>query len=293
MGTLLTWQCPKSVAVCSHSMAGQAGAKRLWSKEIETEVTVGYSDYIIYVDESGSPNKSGSLKHSGIDPDYPIFVLNFCIFQKSYYGDIVVPKILAFKFKHFGHDNVILHEHEIHKKEGRFTFLHDEQMLTCFMNELSQLIEEIQVSVVATVIGLPYLKRHYSNPWDAYEIALFLCMERAYRFLKGAGQHNKTTHIIVEKRGKKEDGKLEKAFQHIRADKSRLDQVGPMAGFEIEFASKMVNSAGLQLADLMARPIGLQVLRPEQSNRSWNIIKDKIVCSSDGQIEGYGLKKFP
>jgi len=46
---------------------------------------VGFSDYVIYVDESGDH----SLKT--IDPDFPVFALDFCIFEKRRYFEAVVP----------------------------------------------------------------------------------------------------------------------------------------------------------------------------------------------------------
>ncbi len=39
-----------------------------------------HSDYIVYVDESGDHSLSS------IDEGYPIFVLSFCVFQKTYYS---------------------------------------------------------------------------------------------------------------------------------------------------------------------------------------------------------------
>ncbi|MDQ6991340.1 MAG: DUF3800 domain-containing protein [Mariprofundaceae bacterium] len=48
--------------------------------------------------------------------------------------------------------------------------------------------------------------------------------------------------------------------------------------FDIKFADKRMNSAGLQLADLLARPVGLHVLRPKQSNRAFDILKPKFYC---------------
>jgi len=36
-----------------------------------------YSDYVIYVDESGDHTLTA------IDRDYPVFVLDFCIFRKD------------------------------------------------------------------------------------------------------------------------------------------------------------------------------------------------------------------
>lgn len=44
----------------------------------------------------------------------------------------------------------------------------------------------------------------------------------------------------------------------------------------MKFASKNHNSTGLQLADLIARPIGMKTLKPEQSNRAYEIIKEKF-----------------
>ena len=76
-----------------------------------------FSDYIVYVDESGDHG----LKT--IDPNYPVFVLAFCIFHKQRYVEQIVPAIQGFKLKHFGHDQVILHETDIRKDRGDFSIL--------------------------------------------------------------------------------------------------------------------------------------------------------------------------
>ena len=47
---------------------------------------------------------------------------------------------------------------------------------------------------------------------------------------------------------------------------------------EPRFVKKAINSTGLQLADLTARPIALDVLRPGQSNRAYEIIKRKLTA---------------
>ena len=67
-----------------------------------------FSDYVIYVDESGD---HGLVS---IDQQYPIFVLVFCIFKKQDYL-ATVQKVQQFKFRHFGHDMVILHESDIRR----------------------------------------------------------------------------------------------------------------------------------------------------------------------------------
>lgn len=48
-----------------------------------------------------------------------------------------------------------------------------------------------------------------------------------------------------------------------------------MAGFYGPW-DKRTNSEGLQFADIIARPIGLSVLKPEQPNRAFTILRDKL-----------------
>ena len=244
---------------------------------------VTYSDYVIFVDESGDH----SLEV--IDGDYPVFVLDFCIFRKDHYLK-VLPKIHAFKFEYFGHDSVVLHEHDIRKQKPPFLFLKDKTKRAAFMKGLTDLVEKANFTVVATVINKHKLAGTYANPTNPYELALQYCMERAYYYLREKGQHKRTTHIVVERRGRREDDELELAFRRIR-DSSYIQ--GKMPNFEIIFADKKINSAGLQLADLTVRPIGRYVLDPKQLNRAWEIIQNKLYRNPEGDFNGWGLKVFP
>lgn len=243
-----------------------------------------FSDYIIYVDESGDHGLHA------IDPHYPIFVLNFCIFEKRAYVERVVPEFQSFKFRHFGHDQVILHEHAIRKQRPPFAFLSKRSRRDGFMNDLSTIIEAIPVTMIAAVIDKRKLNHRYAIPANPYELALLFCLERAYRFLTERGQHAPTTHIVAESRGRREDSELKEAFEGFcRGD----NWLGADFPFVLEFAHKRSNAAGLQLADLTARPIGLSVLRPDQPNRAWEVIRTKLRASPEGRIDGYGLKVFP
>lgn len=62
--------------------------------------------------------------------------------------------------------------------------------------------------------------------------------------------------------------------------------------FEIIFANKKTNSCGLQIADLVAHPIGRYVINTEQESRSFKILEKKIL-GRNGKKDGYGLKVFP
>ncbi|OQX73401.1 MAG: 3-deoxy-D-manno-octulosonic acid transferase [Campylobacteraceae bacterium 4484_4] len=240
-----------------------------------------FSEYIIYVDESGD--------HSLVsgNPQYPLFVLAFCIFRKESYRQSAVTKLKSFKFKHFGHDMVILHENEIRRDKGAFRFLKSLEKKERFIGELTQIIDEEEFTVIATVIRKDKLQVKTNNPYD---IALRFCLERAYMFLKEKDMNDKLTHVVVERRGKKEDEALELEFRRICQGHNFTGENFP---FEIVMASKYSNSAGLQLADMIARPIGISVLKPQQENRAYEIIKRKLHRNRQGKVNGIGLKIFP
>ena len=63
--------------------------------------------------------------------------------------------------------------------------------------------------------------------------------------------------------------------------------------FALIVADKKTNSEGLQLADLTARPIGLSVLRPDQSNRAAEVLESKFYRDRKGSKWGAGLEVFP
>ena len=69
---------------------------------------------MVYVDESGDPN----LKK--INPNFPVFVLTLCVVKKEVYAEKIIPEMSKFKFRHFGHDMVVLHERDIRKQTGDF-----------------------------------------------------------------------------------------------------------------------------------------------------------------------------
>lgn len=59
------------------------------------------------------------------------------------------------------------------------------------------------------------------------------------------------------------------------------------------FSKKDANHCGLQLADLVARPIGLKQLNPTHQNRAYEVLEKKFRRSPQDRIEGWGLKCFP
>jgi hypothetical protein len=115
-------------------------------------------------------------------------------------------------------------------------------------------------------------------------------LERAFGFLKDRNHATLPAHVIVESRGKKEDAQLELAFRRACAGANQWNARLP---FEIRFSDKKANSTGMQLADLVARPIGQEVIRPGSQSRIYPVIQKKFRRSWSGKVDGWGLKVFP
>jgi hypothetical protein len=76
------------------------------------------------------------------------------------------------------------------------------------MNDLNKIISSAELTIVAAAINKKKLANSYVIPENPYELALKFCMERAFRFLDERSQTERVTHVIVEKRGLKEDREL-------------------------------------------------------------------------------------
>lgn len=248
----------------------------------------GFSDYIVFVDESGDHGMAS------INEAFPLFVLACCLISKRDYMEIVVPAIQRIKFATFGHDCIVLHERDIRRDIGPFSVLRDRDRKLAFLEALTDALAATPMTIFATVIDKRRLadRNRAENP---YEVSLRFCLERIHYKLNRLGQtrHSEgdlVTHVLCEARGTNEDQDLELAFRRICAGDNygRVDMP-----FEPVICHKKNNSIGLQLADLVARPLGMSQLRPGQPNRAWEVIQQKLDSDSRGRFQGYGLKCFP
>ena len=155
----------------SDAVAGQASPVR----------TQG--DYVVYVDESGDHGLES------IDPNYPVFVLAFVVFHKRHYAQSVVAAVEAFKFKHFGHDVVVLHETDIRKEKGAFKF-ESRAEKHAFIDELTGIIDASNFILISCVIDKRRLRERGSNPYGP----------RARGILRAVGCYDRTMLNYAESR---------------------------------------------------------------------------------------------
>jgi hypothetical protein len=245
-------------------------------------MTAPLSEYVVYVDESGDH----SLEK--IDQQFPIFVLAFCLLSRKATSALSAD-MAEIKCRHFGHDAVVFHEREIRQSSGDFKVLYDQAKRAAFFQDLDQMVRQADFTAIAIAIRKNALITTYNRPLSPYDLGVKYGVERIYAELCDRGEQGKQVTFLFERRGHKEDTELELQFRRVCAGENMQKAVMP---FEIRFIPKVANQPGLQLADLIARPIGRYVLDPTKQNRPFEAIDTKI-RRFNGRRDGYGLKIFP
>jgi hypothetical protein len=157
------------------------------------------------------------------------------------------------------------------------------------MHDVNELVQDSPFTVIA---GVVHKEKHskQQEPQNPYHLALCFGLEQIDRFLGEHGEENRQVHVVFEARGDREDKELELEFRRV-CDGNNCR--GAKFHFNFVLAQKRVNSCGLQLADLIARPLGIKVLRPDQKNRAYELIERKLYRNEKGEVMGWGLQCFP
>ncbi|MBL0717682.1 MAG: DUF3800 domain-containing protein [Alphaproteobacteria bacterium] len=222
-------------------------------------------NFIIFVDESGDHSLSK------INPEFPIFNLVFVVFEQNHYCNVVLPKFNLLKLKYFNSTNVIFHEREIRKSLNNFTILKNSVVRNNFINDVDTFLKNISFEIIT----INFLKeKNAREEVNIYSKCMEVALPIIQKFLeKNSSLENKTL-ITFEGRGKQEDRSLELEFLRETKDYQYNN-------LNIDIITKQSNSTGLQIADLIARPIANEILNSK-----------KINDIKDSNCVGFGIDKI-
>lgn len=242
--------------------------------------------YYLFIDETGDHGLTT------INPDFPMFLLCGILIAENAYENL---KTSFNTIKHglWGNKEVIFHSRDIRKCEKEFMVLFDLDKKKWFYENLNSAISSLPFTIIASAIQKDtYIRQFGKLSNDVYELALSFIIERAVFFFDDIKLTNKKLNILIEKRGKKEDKKLEEHFQRLLSRGTGYVSADRLTAYSlnIDFKHKKENINGLQLADLAAYPIARHVIEPKRANPAFELIESKIY-SKNGKR--YGLKIYP
>lgn len=245
-------------------------------------------NFVLFMDESGDHNLRS------VDPNYPVFCLAGCVFERRYYHRIVRPRIDSFKMRFWNTTQVILHSRDIRKHHGAFSFLDDDDQRREFYGALNQLVCGLDFTVLAVVIlKRPLLNQYGRWARHPYHLSLEFILERYSLLMRRRGSRS-TGYVLVESRGKREDQVLKEEYRRLTGTGTFYQDLDNITGFWME--KKAANLAGLQVADLVAYPVAVKVLRPYAEQKAFDVLVEKIDAAPGRgrrRLLGYGLKVFP
>lgn len=242
--------------------------------------------FCLYMDESGDHGLTQ------INENFPVFLLCGVLIEERNYPALR-DSINDVKAEFWGNKQVVFHSRDIRKHDKEFSILFDLAIKERFYQGINRIITNNSYTVIASAIRKDeYIKRFGRLSNDVYEIALSFIIERAVFFLDRFNVVGKELEIIIEKRGAKEDKKLEEHYQRLLARGTGYVDAARLKAYNLRiiFKSKRENINGLQLADLVAYPIARYVIDPERANPSFDMISEKIYTQKDRR---YGLKVYP
>jgi len=241
--------------------------------------------YYLFIDESGD---HGLVN---LDASFPVFVLCAMLTSEDNYF-VMRDRINLMKRNFWGNKDVILHSRDIRKCDKEFQVLFDLELKRQFYEQLNEIMLNSAYRIISSAINKSKYIKTYGKPSnDVYELSLSFIIERAI-FSLDEKQGEKQLEIVIERRGPKEDKKLDEHFQRLLSrgtsyvSAERLKQINT----KIIFKNKQQNINGLQMADLIAYPIARYVIDKNRANPAFEVIENHIYRKGGKR---YGLKIFP
>jgi hypothetical protein len=260
--------------------------------------------YRIYVDEVGNHD----MTHVD-DPNERFLALTGVILECGYTLNVLQPEVEQLKRRFFPHDPddpIIFHRKELVNKRPPFQALRDSSVEQEFNDALLNALTRWDYRVITIVIDKKAHRDQYVVwRYHPYHYCLSVMLERFVLFLHYNGQRG---DVLVESRGKNEDSKLKDSFHQLYMNGTdhipvqRWQQC--LTSGSLKVKHKDSNSAGLQLADLLAHPSRREILISKgliANDR--NTFGDQIASillrdkyhrnARSGQVDGYGRKVLP
>lgn len=240
---------------------------------------------VLFLDESGDHSLSK------IDPQYPMFVLAGCVFEMGYYEDVVVPEINSFKNDLLGNDKIILHTEDIAHNKNGFERVMEEEFRNNFYQKINAVLSKLEYKILACAIKKDeHFKKYGLAAIDPYMLSMDCIVER---FVFELEEINQSGIIIAESRNSILDNELELAFLNLKVRGTSYVSASRVkkAVSQLSIKDKKENIAGLQIADLIASPIGRSILA-KRNKIDYTMIEGKY-RNKDGKYMGYGLVVLP
>ncbi len=243
----------------------------------------------LYIDESGD-----HTYRSLDDINRRYLGLTGIAIESDYYRLEFQPKLEALKQQHFPHnpdEPVILHRTELCNHRDAFGVLEDSERNAAWEKGFTDFVRTTQFELFTVIIDKKiHRERYKDSAFHPYHYCLTCLLERYRGYLISERAKG---DVLAEGRGGREDLELKEEYRyrwlHGTYFISAQEFQKVLISKELKVKRKEYNIAGLQLADLLAHPSKLYILRSRgkipQSPTSFGT---RLAQSFRGKYNSYG-----
>lgn len=192
-----------------------------------------------------------------------------------------------------GLKRVCFHSREIRRNKGPFS--QDVIDFYSFVEDINIMIEKSELTIFSSSIDKLKHVKQYTFPVPPYELCLRFVLERIVKYFLA---ENGTCALILEARGKKEDGELHKELKNIIDNGTKYTDRNLYKKIKgVYFNQKWCKKSneqksyfGLELSDLCSHPIH-KYSNFNIKNKAFDVLEKKIYKYPN--YIGKGIKIFP
>ncbi|MFA6601363.1 MAG: DUF3800 domain-containing protein [Candidatus Paceibacterota bacterium] len=243
------------------------------------------SNMYAFIDESGDHN----MDTKTWDNKYTIFVLALVLIEKNSY-EVIDGGLKKIKKDIFGSENFILHTKELNNpnvktSDPRNKVICNAEKRAEFYGKLNKFIEDAPLKTSYMVIKKREFADQYTNPSDPYEISFENLLNRILFY-------SKSDSIEVYPECRKSD--LDKSFlaeyakYSIRGIQFHSPEEIKRRIKKVELKDRKENISGLQIADLLANPVGRHFCgikpKPVGNEVPYTLARSKLAGNKDTSL---------
>lgn len=246
--------------------------------------------YRLYVDESGDHNYNDLD-----DVGHRYLGLLGIAIETDYYRNEFQPKLEMLKQQHFPHspdDPIVLHREDILNKRHSFGVLADPGRNALWEQDFASFVRDSRFKIFAVVIDKKSHKERYgTSAQHPYHLCLTFLLERYKGFLNYLRCKG---DVLAESRGKNEDAQLCRVYSYVWDNGTYYNSAqsfqSVLTSKELKLRRKVANVGGLQLTDLLAHPVKMDILS-SRGKIAWGPCFGKqLAAEFQNKYNGYGRK---
>lgn len=247
---------------------------------------------LVFIDECGS--------HQASDKHFPFFGVGAVVIEEDVYPEVEA-RWRAWRAEWLANPERATHEPGLRPRSLRHMLAPARQVEEALAG-LDALLDSLPLHLVTVVLDHAAFARKYQGkrvdeflPKSADLMCFTFALERVVHLLYHA-LGDRIGRVFADQRGRREDALLQREYQRLKVDGTLLlastwfrYQLWP----HVEFKRRGEDVVGLQLADLLVRPVVERYANPAERPTRWGLVQKKIYQGRADTRRAYGLKLFP